>query len=66
MTFVRAYEAQAGEVDDLARWQCLWVANAHRWITYWISGFRDAGIDLTVEQARERLDVLASDLVEQI
>jgi aminoglycoside phosphotransferase (APT) family kinase protein len=65
-SFVRAYEALSGEVDDLVRWQCLWVANAHRWIPYWMTGFRDAGIDLTVDRARERLDVLSEDLVERI
>jgi aminoglycoside phosphotransferase (APT) family kinase protein len=55
--FVRAYESVVGDrVDDLRRWQALWVANGMRWVGYWVIGFRETGMsDLTLPLLRRRL-----------
>lgn len=63
--FVAGYEAVAGAVEDLTRWQCLWTANALRWVDYWIDSFVDAGENLTVEEARGRLEALAELLADR-
>jgi aminoglycoside phosphotransferase (APT) family kinase protein len=58
--FTSAHAAAAGAaVDDLDRWTCLWTANAMRWIKYWITGFHEAGVDLPLSVARQRLVELA-------
>jgi Ser/Thr protein kinase RdoA (MazF antagonist) len=44
--FARAYRAAGGqELDDLPRWQALWITNDMRWVGYWVTGFREAGLD---------------------
>lgn len=58
--FTNAYAAAVGaRLDDLDRWQCLWTANAMRWVKYWISSFQESGIDLPLPVARQRLVELA-------
>jgi Ser/Thr protein kinase RdoA (MazF antagonist) len=58
--FTGAYTALGGgDLDGLARWHCLWTANAMRWIGHWIAGFHEAGIDLPLPVARRRLVELA-------
>lgn len=55
--FVGAYEAVTGaDVDDLQRWQALWVVNDMRWVGYWVAGLREAGMShLTLALLRRRL-----------
>jgi aminoglycoside phosphotransferase (APT) family kinase protein len=56
-TFAQAYASIAGrQVDDLRRWQALWLANDMRWVGYWVLGFHEAGrSDLTLPVLRRRL-----------
>lgn len=61
--FTGAYTSATGApLDDLDPWQCLWTANAMRWIGHWMVGFREAGIDVSLPLARQRLDALADHL----
>lgn len=65
--FTCAYAAAAGTpLDDLARWQCLWTANAMRWIRYWITGFHESGIDIPLTLVRHRLSTFADDILSRV
>ena len=58
--FCGAYRQRAGEVEDLRRWQALWVANDMRWVGYWVAGFHAAGLGhLTLPLLRRRLRAFA-------
>jgi aminoglycoside phosphotransferase (APT) family kinase protein len=58
--FTAAYSRAVGtDLDGLDRWHCLWIANAMRWIGHWITGFHEAGIDVSLPVARRRLVELA-------
>ena len=58
-TFVAAYEATAGEVADLRRWQALWIVNDLRWVGYWLVGLQEAGAGVTLATLRRRLRAYA-------
>ena len=66
--FVRAYESVADvKVDDLRRWQALWVVNDMRWVGYWVIGFREAGLrDLTLPVLRHRLRTFADFVLKRL
>jgi aminoglycoside phosphotransferase (APT) family kinase protein len=66
--FSRAYQAAAGRpLDDLLRWQALWIANDMRWISYWVTGFHHAGADhLTVPLLRRRLRTFADHVLARL
>ena len=57
--FIAAYSVASARLSDLRRWQCLWTANAMRWIKYWITGLHEASIQLSLPTARRRLEELA-------
>jgi aminoglycoside phosphotransferase (APT) family kinase protein len=65
--FTAAYARAVGtDLDGLDRWQCLWIANAMRWIENWIIGFHQAGIDVSLPVARERLIDLADHILRDL
>ena len=65
--FATAYTAATDTpIDDLHRWQCLWTANAMRWIDLWIAAFHQAGIDVSLPLARRRLDQLADHILHHL
>lgn len=66
--FARAYRAAGGqELDDLPRWQALWITNDMRWIGYWFTGFREAGLDhLTLPVLRRRLRAFADTVLAKL
>lgn len=58
--FEAAYLATtARELPDLDRWRCLWIANARRWLRWWLAAFREGGSDVGLPLARRRLAELA-------
>ncbi len=58
--FEAAYVATtARELPDLDRWRCLWIANARRWLRWWLAAFREGGSDVSLPLARRRLAELA-------
>jgi aminoglycoside phosphotransferase (APT) family kinase protein len=55
------YQAATGQpLEDIARWQLLWVANAVRWIHYWQAGYRELGLGhVPLSTLRRRLATFA-------
>ena len=64
--FIAAYTVVGARLAELRRWQCLWTANAMRWIKYWITGFHEAGIELSLPAVRRRLDAFADRLLGEL
>lgn len=54
---VRSYRVASGDaLEDVARWQLLWIANASRWLHYWQAGYRELGLDhVSLATFRRRL-----------
>jgi hypothetical protein len=66
--FARSYRAAGGqELDDLPRWQALWITNDMRWVGYWFTGFREAGLDhLSLPVLRRRLRAFADNVLAKL
>ena len=67
-TFVRGYEAAADRpLEDLARWQALWLVNDMRWVGYWVRGLYEAGAaHLTLPLLRRRLRAYADRVLRRL
>jgi aminoglycoside phosphotransferase (APT) family kinase protein len=63
---VEAYEARRGQIDDLPRWQALWLASQlpwmHRWTTINIDGARPLDRSLVTRRLRSFADRILSRL----
>lgn len=65
---VSSYQDASGhKLEDLARWQLLWIANATRWVHYWQAGFRELGLGhVSLPTLRRRLGTFAGHALDRM
>jgi len=55
-TFLARYEADRGPLRDLAFWDLLTSLPPIRWLPHWVEGYTELGLDLSLAEARARLE----------
>jgi len=54
--FLARYEAERGPLRDLAFWDLLTSLPPVRWLPHWVEGYTALGLDLSLAEARARLE----------
>jgi len=54
--FLARYEAECGPLRDLAFWDLLTSLPPVRWLPHWVEGYTALGLDLSLAEARARLE----------
>lgn len=54
--FLRRYEALRGHLDGLEFWDLFASLAPIKWLPHWVAGYQELGVDLSLPQARERLE----------
>jgi len=54
--FLARYEAERGQLRDLAFWDLLTSLPPIRWLPHWVEGYTELGLDLSLAEARTRLE----------
>lgn len=54
--FLARYEAARGPLHDLAFWDLLTSLPPTRWLAHWVEGYTELGLDLSLTEARARLE----------
>ncbi len=59
--FLARYEADRGPLRDLAFWDLLSSLPPIRWLPHWVEGYTELGLDLSLTEARARLESWIAD-----
>jgi aminoglycoside phosphotransferase (APT) family kinase protein len=64
--FLARYESLRGPLHDLAFWDLLASLPPTRWLPHWVEGYTELGVDLSLADARARLESWVEGAIERL